>query len=542
MPIQLSSFFKFLFKFYSKPISESKLILLVSLFVLATHNIGFFQNTVQVYQTHDNLSLSLLLVSVLHGSLLFLAFSLLGFGWLLRILLAATLVISASAAYFTDTYNVIIDVDMIDNSLKTDPEEVRDLLSIQQGMYILFLGLVPAWLVLTIPLTQSTWAKRIAWRLGSFTIVMAVMVGTLVTAADFYATYIRENATLRYYSTPLAPLYEVGLYVDQEFIGQNQAPFQIIAPQATRTTGSKPKLSVMIVGETLRADHVGLNGYERDTTPLLAQEQVVSYSNVSSCGTSTAFSLPCMFSVQQRSNYSKQQAGNMENALDILQKTGVNVVWIDNNSSSKGVADRVDYREAKSSQYNTICNPECRDVGMLPIASTWLQDLPAKQDKLVVLHQMGSHGPAYYKRYPKQFEKFTDVCESNQLDSCSRQQIINTYDNTVLYTDYFLAQTIHWLEQQQANYDVSMLYISDHGESLGEGGLYLHGYPYMFAPKEQTHVPMIAWVADNHSLISYEELSKKKDQELSHDELFHTLLGMYGVEAEVYEAGMDLFE
>jgi len=542
VPIQLSSFFKFLFKFYSKPISESKLILLVSLFVLATHNIGFFQNTVQVYQTHDNLSLSLLLVSVLHGSLLFLAFSLLGFGWLLRILLAATLVISASAAYFTDTYNVIIDVDMIDNSLKTDPEEVRDLLSIQQGLYILFLGLVPAWLVLTIPLTQSTWAKRIAWRLGSFTMVMAVMVGTLVTAADFYATYIRENATLRYYSTPLAPLYEVGLYVDQEFIGQNQAPFQIIAPQATRTTGSKPKLSVMIVGETLRADHVGLNGYERDTTPLLAQEQVVSYSNVSSCGTSTAFSLPCMFSVQQRSNYSKQQAGNMENALDILQKTGVNVVWIDNNSSSKGVADRVDYREAKSSQYNTICNPECRDVGMLPIASTWLQDLPAKQDKLVVLHQMGSHGPAYYKRYPKQFEKFTDVCESNQLDSCSRQQIINTYDNTVLYTDYFLAQTIHWLEQQQANYDVSMLYISDHGESLGEGGLYLHGYPYMFAPKEQTHVPMIAWVADNHSLISYEELSKKKDQELSHDELFHTLLGMYGVEAEVYEAGMDLFE
>jgi len=514
----------------------------VSLFVLATHNIGFFQNTVQVYQTHDNLSLSLLLVSVLHGSLLFLAFSLLGFGWLLRILLAATLVISASAAYFTDTYNVIIDVDMIDNSLKTDPEEVRDLLSIQQGMYILFLGLVPAWLVLTIPLTQSTWAKRIAWRLGSFTMVMAVMVGTLVTAADFYATYIRENATLRYYSTPLAPLYEVGLYVDQEFIGQNQAPFQIIAPQATRTTGSKPKLSVMIVGETLRADHVGLNGYERDTTPLLAQEQVVSYSNVSSCGTSTAFSLPCMFSVQQRSNYSKQQAGNMENALDILQKTSVNVVWIDNNSSSKGVADRVDYREAKSSQYNTICNPECRDVGMLPIASTWLQDLPAKQDKLVVLHQMGSHGPAYYKRYPKQFEKFTDVCESNQLDSCSRQQIINTYDNTVLYTDYFLAQTIHWLEQQQANYDVSMLYISDHGESLGEGGLYLHGYPYMFAPKEQTHVPMIAWVADNHSLISYEELSKKKDQELSHDQLFHTLLGMYGVQAGVYEAGMDLFE
>ena len=383
--------------------------------MLATHNIGFFQNTVQVYQTHDNLGLSLLLVSVLHGSLLFLTFSLLGFGWLLRALLAATLVISASAAYFTDTYNVIIDVDMIDNSLKTDPEEVRDLLSIQQGLYILFLGLVPAWLVLTIPLTQSTWTKRIAWRLGSFAIVMAVMVGTLVTAADFYATYIRENATLRYYSTPLAPLYEVGLYVDQEFIGQNQEPFQIIAPQATRTTSSKPKLSVMIVGETLRADHVGLNGYERDTTPLLAQEQVVSYSNVSSCGTSTAFSLPCMFSVQQRSNYSKQQAGNMENALDILQKTGVNVVWIDNNSSSKGVADRVDYREAKSPQYNTICDPECRDVGMLPIASTWLQDLPAEQDKLVVLHQMGSHGPAYFKRYPKQFEKFTDVCESNQL-------------------------------------------------------------------------------------------------------------------------------
>ena len=144
------------------------------------------------------------------------------------------------------------------------------------------------------------------------------------------------------------------------------------------------------------------------------------------------------------------------------------------------------------------------------------------------------------KRYPKAFERFTPTCLSNQLDTCSQQQIINTYDNTILYTDYFLAETISWLKAQQEDYHVSMLYISDHGESLGEGGLYLHGYPYLFAPKAQIHVPMVFWASQNNPQYNLDQLGQGKEQALSHDHLFHTILGLYQVQTAVYKPNMDL--
>ena len=532
-------------KFAFKPISETTLLLLASLFILATHNFGYYSNVLHTYASHDLLWFKLLLLSVLHGGLIFIFIGLLGFGRLFKGLLAGLLVFSASTAYFTDTYNVIIDVDMIDNTLKTDPEEVRDLLSIQQALYILLLGIAPAWLVIRMPLQVKSWGQVVVRRIVSLTVATLVTVGTLLVSADFYATYIREHANLRYYSNPLNPIYELGMYINQEYIAAGPQAFQIIAPNATsqaNSSNSKPKLTIVVAGETLRADHFGLNGYQRNTTPLLTQEQatgqLLNYTNVSSCGTSTAFSLPCMFSVQPRTGFNKQQANNMENSLDILQKTGTQIVWIDNNSSSKGVADRVTYLNAKSPNTNPICTPECRDVGMLPIAEQWLDQQTPSDNKLIVLHQMGSHGPAYYKRYPQEFKQFTPICESNQLDSCSQQAIINTYDNTVLYTDYFLAESIAWLKSKSADYEVSLLYASDHGESLGEGGLYLHGYPYMLAPKAQTQVPMVYWTSQ---AITLEQKQRTNDQ-LSHDNLFHTLLGMYGVQAGVYEAGMDLFQ
>ena len=537
---------------FIKPISETTLLRLATVFILATHNLGYFQNTVQVYQSQDLFFLKLVLLSILHGGLIFIVLGLLGFGRLLKALLAIVLVFSAGTAYFTDTYNVIIDVDMIDNTLKTDPAEVRDLISIQQGLYLLLLGFLPAWLVIKLPLKTKTWAQTLILRLVSLAVALVITVGTLVTSADFFATYIRENANLRYYSNPLNPLYELGVYINQELIAAGPQEFKVIAPNAQRQAPlntdqatAKPKLSIMVVGETLRADHFGLNGYQRNTTPLLAKQQtgsLINYTDVSSCGTSTAFSLPCMFSAQPRASFNKQESNNQENSLDILQKTGVQVVWIDNNSSSKGVADRITYLDAKSPTNNTICNPECRDVGMLPIANNWLATQAPTDSKLIVLHQIGSHGPAYYKRYPKRFEQYRPICESNQLDSCSRQEIINTYDNTVLYTDYFLNESIEWLKEKSQDYDVSLLYISDHGESLGEGGLYLHGYPYMFAPKAQTQVPMALWVGNGYGSVNLDKLADKANKTLSHDNLFHTLLGLYEVEAVVYEAEMDLLQ
>ncbi|MDP6189388.1 MAG: phosphoethanolamine--lipid A transferase [Gammaproteobacteria bacterium] len=525
----------------SRPLSETTLLLLTTLLILGGHNLGYFHNTLQVYQSQDDAIFKLALLSILHGGLIFITLAMLGFGRLLKALLAVVLVVSAATAYFIDTYNIIIDVDMIDNGIQTDAAEIQDLLSTKQGLYILLLGLLPAWLVVIVPLKPHTWPQRLGWRLASILLAIGLMTGSLLGAGDFYASYLREHANLRYYSNPLSPLFGIITYIDQEIIGETQQPFQIIATDAKRSHSptDKPKLTILVVGETVRADNFGLNGYHRNTTPLLAKENPISYTNVMSCGTSTAHSLPCMFSILGRKDFTKQQANNMENALDIVHKAGVQVVWIDNNSDAKGVTDRLTYIDAKSPNNNLVCTPECRDIGMLGLAEQWLQPLPEEDDKLVVLHQMGSHGPAYYKRYPKQFEKYTPTCLSNQLDTCSQEQIINTYDNTVLYTDYFLAETIAWLKAKQEDYHVSMLYISDHGESLGEGGLYLHGYPYLFAPKEQIHVPMVFWANKNNPEYNLNRLVKRREQALSHDNLFHTILGWLTIDSQVYQADQD---
>jgi len=226
----------------------------------------------------------------------------------------------------------------------------------------------------------------------------------------------------------------------------------------------------------------------------------------------------------------------------VIQRAGVNVLWIDNNSNSKGVANRVDYLNYKTSDTNPICNDECRDVGMLSGIQSFIDQHPLG-DILVILHQMGSHGPAYYKRYPKEFEVFTPTCQTNQLEECTIDDIVNAYDNTILYTDFFLSETIQLLKKN-SKFETVMIYVSDHGESLGENGIYLHGLPYMIAPDSQTHVPMITWFGETYKKndIDYDALKLQANNKYTHDNMFHTLLGMLEVDSDIYESEKDIID
>lgn len=199
---------------------------------------------------------------------------------------------------------------------------------------------------------------------------------------------------------------------------------------------------VFVVGETVRADHIGLNGYARNTTPLLSkQSDIYSFKDASSCGTSTAYSVPCMFSYANRKTYDPDSASYNENVLDTLHKQGVNVVWRDNNSSAKGVADRVTFEDYKTAALNPDCDIECRDIGMLDgfdkLVKSGSSQKETPKDTLILLHQMGNHGPAYFKRYPKDFAEYQPVCMTNELSKCDNQSVINGYDNAIRYTDYF---------------------------------------------------------------------------------------------------------
>jgi lipid A ethanolaminephosphotransferase len=298
----------------------------------------------------------------------------------------------------------------------------------------------------------------------------------------------------------------------------------------------------MVVGEASRADHFSLNGYERDTNPQLAQENIINFSNTYSCGTSTAVSVPCMFSMYDRGDYSYKKGISTQNVLDVLKHTKkVSILWRDNNSDSKGVALRVPYEDYKTSKNNTICSEgECRDIGMLVGLDKYIEKNRGK-DILIVLHQMGNHGPAYYKRYTKDFQKFTPTCETNQLEKCTQEEIENAYDNAILYTDNFLAKTIDLLKQYDKSHDTAMIYMSDHGESLGENGVYLHGLPYFMAPDAQTHIGTIMWFGKSMSKkIDADALRQRADKEYTQDDLFHTLLGIFNVKTKVYDKSMDI--
>jgi len=211
----------------------------------------------------------------------------------------------------------------------------------------------------------------------------------------------------------------------------------------------------------------------------------------------------------------------------------VSVLWRDNNSSSKGVATRVEYQDFRSAQLNPVCDEECRDVGML----AGLQEYVDAQDGdvLVVLHQMGNHGPAYFRRYPQAFEFFSPVCKTVKLSECTEEEVVNAYDNAIRYTDWFLGEVINFLRKNESRYETMMLYVSDHGESLGEYGVYLHGAPYAFAPEAQVSVPLVVWQGA-HNDIDEESLALKQYRPTSHDSIYPTLLDFF----EVQDASVDV--
>ena len=294
----------------------------------------------------------------------------------------------------------------------------------------------------------------------------------------------------------------------------------------------------MVVGETARADHFSLNGYGRDTNPRLREKNVISFTQFKACGTSTAVSVPCMFILDGETK-NTLEINKQENLLDVLQRGGVNVLWRDNNSDSKGVANRVQFEDFRSRKMNPLCDTECRDEGMLSGLQDYI-DLHPRGDILIVLHQMGNHGPAYFKRYPPAFEKFKPACKESDLSLCSREEIVNAYDNAILYTDHFLAKAIDLLQKNDSRFETALFYVSDHGESLGENGLYLHGLPKTIAPQAQLHVPAVMWFGSRFHAADSPALREKVGLPLSHDNVFHSMLGFFEMQSSIYHPDKDI--
>ena len=525
-----------------KNLTQTKLILLVALFLVLFDNYTFFANTLKIYPfTWENFGFLLSLGVVLTALLVF-VFTLVSSKYTTKPVLIFVLIVSSLTNYFMNSYNVIIDESMIRNMMQTNIDESMDLVTLKQITYLVFLGLLPAYIVYKVKITYRSFKTELFAKLKTLFFALLIIIASIFMFSKFYTSFAREHKPLRYSTNPSYWIYSIGKYVKMTYLTGKFVLKPIGMDAKVVKKDNVPRLVIMVVGEAARADHFSLNGYQRDTNPLLEKQDIINLPNVASCGTSTAESVPCMFSMYNRGEYSYKKGRSTENVLDVLKHTkDVAILWRDNNSDSKGVALRVLYENYKIPKNNSVCiEGECRDIGMLKGLDDFIEKNKGK-DILIVLHQMGNHGPAYYRRYTKEFEKFTPTCKTNQLEKCSKQEIVNAYDNAILYTDYFLSQTIDFLKKYNDTYATALLYMSDHGESLGENGVYLHGLPYFMAPSAQTHIGALMWFNDKMKReIDVDGFKKRSKEAFSQDNLFSTLLGLFNVKTKVYKKKMDM--
>ena len=477
--------------------------------------------------------------------------------------LAVLAVATALATHFMQTYGAYLDPSMLRNVLRTDVAEARELLSWDLLPQLLLHAVLPLLLLWRVRVAPRPWARAVGWRLAHMAGAFIALVAALLLIFQPFASLMRNHKELRYLATPANLLWStaaVGV-VQARGAAQPRQPIGLDArPGPTMAARPRPLLLVVVVGETARAANWGLNGYARQTTPELAAlaamtdspGTLLNFADATACGTNTETSLPCMFAPVGRRDYDEARIRGSQSLLHVLARAGVAVHWRDNQSGCKGVCDGLPQDEVGSLHLPGLCRDgRCLDEGLLHGLDERLAATAAAPRRggepaatqLLVLHMLGNHGPSYFRRYPPAFARFQPACMSDDLQHCSQQEIVNAYDNALLYTDHVLASLVAKLQAAAGEVDSVMLYVSDHGESLGEHRLYLHGLPWAIAPETQKRVPMTMWFspgAPRAVNLDLPCLARRSQAPVAHDHLFHTVLGLLDVKASLHEAPLDL--
>ena len=465
----------------------------------------------------------------------------------------AVLVAAGVAQHFMLTYGVVMDSAMLANTVQTDPREMRDLLGARFWANLALVVAVPAILVVALPIARSRWWAQLGKNAALFAGALAVTLASSFAMYGQLAPLVRNHMNLRYIVNPLAG-FTSAAWIGLRPLLKRSGPLLPISAGAALGASyagqALPPLLVIVVGETARADHFALNGYPRNTTPELAAAGVWSFADVHSCGTDTRDSVPCMFSALGKQAYEKRKSEH-ENLLDLLQATGLAVLWLDNQAGCKEVCARVPTASTSDlppAAAAALCQDgECLDAALLVGLDERIARLPKERRSkgvVLVMHQMGSHGPAYFKRSAPAQKRFLPECTNTSLGDCAPAALVNAYDNTIVATDQFLAATIDWLKARSATQATGMLYMSDHGESLGELGIFLHGLPYGLAPEVQKKVPFVAWLSDalaGRRGIDRRCVAGSLAAPRSHDNLYHSVLGLLDVASPTYRPALDVF-
>ncbi|MFM8901678.1 MAG: phosphoethanolamine transferase [Burkholderiales bacterium] len=476
----------------------------------------------------------------------FLILSLLVNRWLVKPVLALLIVATAMATYYMQRFGVYLDPSMLRNVMRTDVSEARELFSWSLLPHLLVYAVLPLVVLWRVHIVRQPLLPALAWRLAAALLALLVAAVSLWAIFQPFSSLTRNQKELRYLITPANYLWSLTKVVvdDTRAAAEPRRPIGLdaVPGPSWQASARKPQLLVVVVGETARAANWGLNGYARQTTPQLAQLNVLNFAHVTSCGTNTETSVPCLFAPVGRRDYNEARIRGSESLLHVLARAGVNVFWRDNQAGCKGVCDGLPSDAVQPSNAPGLCEDgHCLDEGLIYGLDERLK--ASKGVNMLVLHQLGNHGPAYFRRYPSAFARFVPACQQDDLRQCTREEIVNAYDNALLYTDHLLASVIAHLKQHEGDVDSAMIYVSDHGESLGESNLYLHGIPYAIAPAVQTHVPMVMWFSSGMKQqlgLDVSCLEQRARQSAAHDHLFHTVLGLLDVRTAMYEAPWDL--
>lgn len=531
-------------KFFRPTLSSGALSIIAALYVLFGTNYTFWQKSYGYFADHPTKFAVFTLILVVFHIIIFMVFSA---QYILKPVFIFLIMVAAVSSYFGDYFGTIITREMIENTVTTTAAEAGHLITMPFIRHVILFGVLPSLLLCWVRVKHRPILKKIG--VNSLAIFVLLLVGVGLLASDFgsFSSMFRQERTeIMGRMNPVAPITSAVKFViraqqEKDIVAQ---PLGLDAVQGSRLIpGQKKRLTVIVVGETARKMNFSLNGYERETNPQLKARDVIAFQNTTSCGTETAVSVPCMFSPFGRKDYSSAKFKSSENLVDVLSHAGIQTKWWDNNTGDKKVAARISMVELFRSKTDPLCSGgECLDQVLVNALKENLDDVT--DNAVIVLHMLGSHGPAYYLRYPENFEEFKPACRTAIFSDCTREEIVSAFDNTILYTDHILASVIDILKDRSDEFISSMVYMSDHGESLGEKGLYLHAMPYIIAPSEQTEIPFITWFSDDFTAQTKLDLScvrQKTDDPFSHDNLFPMVLGLMDIQTSVYHKDEDPF-
>lgn len=443
-------------------------------------------------------------------------------------------VANSVALYFITTYNVEIDQSMIANILNTDPREAGGFAAPALLWGHIALLIFAVWAVTRFKISAPRRPLRVLVWLGGIAAFLAHS-----WTVSFTLLWFDQNAQ-RLGGKILPWSYVINtIRYGQQYAFDNRTI--TLLPDATFVTdvpAGQKEVVVLMIGESARRANSSMYDYARDTAPQARAHGMIALQNGMSCATNTIAAVSCILSHE---GANAPPVSSYEPLPSYLQRMGVETIVRMNNTGTPPMVV-TDYLWAN--QVVADCRENCPDANS---DAALFHNIGARiqaaksQRVFIILHVTGSHGPAYFEKYPPAFETFTPVCKSVQLADCTTEELFNAYDNSLLFTDSLLGSLIDQLTSVPKTSSV-VLYLSDHGQSLGENGFYLHGAPNAIAPKEQREIPVLLWMSPAFQTargISAADINT--ENVAAQDIPFHTILGAFGMRSPIYKPQFDLF-